>query len=106
MTKEYDAKAKKAFSTKDSLPECVEMKIQEAYEAIYAQARKDAVKEEYEGAEQASQANEGKTKAFPKRFAGTLKVAGFLAICMVALGASAMAVGAILNRYQRMKAMS
>lgn len=106
MTKEHDAKAKKAFLTKDSLPECVEMKMQEAYEAIYAQARKETVTETSRSAGQATQANAGRTKAFPKRFAGTLKVAGFLAICMVALGASAMAVGAILDRYQRMKAMS
>ena len=77
-----DEKLSRAFSQNDELPKIVEEEMQEAYQRIRERHPKSG-----------------------DRLRFLLKVAGFLVICFAALGASAVAVGALLSRYDRMHSM-
>ncbi|MBR4732858.1 MAG: hypothetical protein IK081_08845 [Lachnospiraceae bacterium] len=92
--KDYERKMELAFLEEEPLPEIVEKGMQDAYDLIYSQfgtGRRDRKEEE--------------KKTSRPSGASLLKVAGFLAVCFVALGTTAFAVQALLGRYERMRTM-
>ena len=117
--KDNELKIKKAFMSADPLPEKVEKGMKETYEIIYSQVRGEKDGDGYENDERDNQNsnernimrrqdNQNKIRRVEQeenRAVGMIKVACIVAACFVIMGASAAAVGAILNRFEKMKAM-
>lgn len=95
--KDTEFRIEQAFTRNESLPTMVEDGMQEAYDRIYD----GILQEDRSGLKEKA----GKEFSERKGAWSILKIAGIFLACFVVMGASAVAVNAILNRYEHMKDM-